>query len=123
MSFVLRRAGVVNVDYLDEKAQNYIRNRQIKMNFNQNSAIERARQDLAGRLSVSENEIELISVSETEFPDASLGAPVDDEMSAQMISSGWQVTLRAKGKTYDYRADKYQLRLSNYDGKNHVIEM
>lgn len=96
---------------------------QIKMNSNQNSAIERAKQDLAGRLGVSENEIELVSVSEEEFPDASLGAPVDDEMSAQMISSGWQVTLRAKDQTYDYRADKYQLRLSNYDGKNHIIEM
>ncbi len=95
----------------------------IEMNFNQNSAIERAKQDLAGRLGVSENEIETISVSEIEFPDASLGAPVDDEMSAQMISSGWQVTLRAKGETYDYRADKYQLRLSNYDGKNHIIQM
>lgn len=95
----------------------------IEMNFNQNSAIERAKQDLAGRLGVSENEIETVSVSEVEFPDASLGAPVDDEMSAQMISSGWHVTLRAKGETYDYRADKYQLRLSNYDGKNHIIQM
>lgn len=93
------------------------------MTFNQHSAIERAKQDLAGRLDVSENEIELVSVSEEEFPDASLGAPVDDEMSAQMISNGWQVTLRAKGKTYDYRADKYQLRLSDYEGKNHIIKM
>lgn len=118
-----RDEGIINVDYLGKKEQNYIRNRQIKMNFNQDSAIERARQDLAGRLGVSENEIETVSVSEVDFPDASLGAPMDDEMSAQMISSGWQVTLRAKGKTYDYRADKYQLRLSNYDGKNHVIQM
>lgn len=93
------------------------------MNFNQKSAVERAKHDLAGRIDVSESEIETVSVSETEFPDASLGAPVDDEMSAQMISSGWQITLRAKGKTYDYRADKYQLRLSDYDGKNHVIEV
>ena len=95
----------------------------VEMNFNQNSAIERAKQDLAGRLGISGNEIELVSVSEVDFPDGSLGAPVDDEMSAQMISSGWQLTLRAEGKTYDYRADKYQLRLSNYDGKNHVIQM
>lgn len=93
------------------------------MNFNQKSAVERAKQDLAGRLGVSENEIETVSVSEMEFPDTSLGAPVDDEMSAQMISSGWQVTLQAQGKTYDYRADKYQLRLNSYNGKNHIIKM
>lgn len=93
------------------------------MNFNQKSAVERAKQDLAGRLGVSEDEIEVVAVSEREFPDASLGAPVDDEMSAQMISGGWQITLRTDGKTYDYRADKYQLRLSNHDGKNHIIQV
>ena len=93
------------------------------MNFNQTSAVERAKQDLTGRLGISESEIELVSVGESEFPDASLGAPVDDEMSAQMISDGWQITLRAKGSTYDYRADKYQLRLSNHDGKNHIIQV
>ena len=93
------------------------------MTFNQDSAVENAKQDLAGRLGITENEIELVSVSAREFPDGSLGAPVDDEMSAQMISDGWQVTLRAKDKTYDYRADKYQLRLSDYDGKNHIITM
>ena len=93
------------------------------MNFNQTSAVERAKQDLAGRLKVSQDEIEVVSVSGREFPDASLGAPVDDEMSAQMISDGWQVTLRASGETYDYRADKYQLRLSNHGGKNHIIQV
>ena len=93
------------------------------MSFNCDSAVERAKQDLAERLEVAESDVQLVSASDEEFPNSSLGAPVDDEMSAQMISSGWQVTLRAKGKTYDYRADKYQLRLSNYDGKNHVIQM
>ena len=37
-------------------------------------------------------------------------------MSAQMISSGWQIKLGANGKTYEYRADKYQLRLHNFKG-------
>ena len=93
------------------------------MNFNQKSAVERAKQDLTGRLGISDDGIEVVSVSGREFPDASLGAPVDDEMSAQMISDGWQITLRAGGKTYDYRADKYQLRLSNHSGKNHIIQV
>ena len=92
------------------------------MNFNQQSAVERARQDLAGRLKISESEIETISVSERDFPDMSLGAPTDGEMAAQMISTGWQITLRADGKTYDYRADKYQLRLTGQGGKNHIIQ-
>lgn len=91
------------------------------MSLNQKSAVERAKHDLAGRLNVSEDAIDLVSVSEEDFPDASLGAPVDDELSTQMISSGWRVTLRADGETYDYRADKYQMRLSNHKGKNHII--
>jgi hypothetical protein len=52
----------------------------------------------------------------------SLGAPAEDEMSAQMISSGWSINLSAKGKKFDYRADKYQLRLHGYNGTNHIIE-
>jgi len=51
-----------------------------------------------------------------------LGAPVDGEMSAQMISSGWQIVLETHGHRYEYRADKYQLRLHNYHGRNYVID-
>lgn len=92
------------------------------MSFSKDSAVQRAKKDLANRLGVSENEIETVSVNEKEFSDMSLGAPAEDEMSAQMISSGWQINLSADGKKYDYRADKYQLRLHGYKGKNHVIE-
>ncbi|HSI88935.1 MAG TPA: hypothetical protein VK918_07745 [Pyrinomonadaceae bacterium] len=91
------------------------------MPFDQNSAVERARQDLASRLGVSESDIEVSAVTSKEFPDMSLGAPADDEMSAQMIADGWEIKLGAKGKSYEYRADKYQLRLKGYNGKNHVI--
>ncbi|MGI8641329.1 MAG: hypothetical protein ACR2MG_15450 [Pyrinomonadaceae bacterium] len=92
------------------------------MSFSKDSAVQRAKKDLAGRLGVSENEIETVSVNEKDFPDMSLGTPVGDEMSAQMIASGWQINLRADGKKYDYRADKYQIRLHGFKGKNHVIE-
>ncbi len=92
------------------------------MSFSKDSAVQRAKKDLAGRLGVSENEIETVSVNEKDFPDMSLDAPVEDEMSAQMIASGWQINLRADGKKYDYRADKYQIRLHGFKGKNHVIE-
>jgi hypothetical protein len=92
------------------------------MSFNQSSATEKAKQDLAERTGVSKGDIETVSVNETEFPDMSLGAPAGDEMSAQMISSGWRINLRADGKKYEYRADKYQIRLCNYKGTNHIIE-
>jgi hypothetical protein len=91
------------------------------MPLNKDSAVQKAKQDLAGRLGISENEIETGSVNDTEFPNMSLGAPAAGEMSAQMISNGWKIRLSAKGKSFEYRADKYQLRLIGYDGANHVI--
>jgi hypothetical protein len=94
----------------------------LKVSFNQESATERAKQDLAHRLGVTETEIEVDSVNSEEFPDMCLGIPVDDEMCAQMIASGWQINLKANGLDYNYRADKYQIRLRDFDGKNYVIE-
>lgn len=91
------------------------------MGFTQESAVERAKQDLAKRLNLSENDISEGSVSKVDFPDMSLGAPAGGEISAQMISTGWKIDLNANGQTYEYRADKYQLRLKDFDGANHVV--
>ena len=92
------------------------------MSFTRQSAAERAISDLAKRLNISRSDIGTVTVTEKEFPDMSLGSPASGEMSAQMISSGWQIRLGAGGKTYEYRADKYQLRLHNFNGSNYVIE-
>ena len=91
------------------------------MGFTQETAVERAKQDLAKRLNLSENDISESSVSKVDFPDMSLGAPAGGEMSAQMISTGWKIDLNVNGRTYEYRADKYQLRLKDFDGTNHVV--
>ncbi len=92
------------------------------MSFNQDSAVQRAKSDLAKRLGVSEKDIKETSIKDKDFPDMSLGVPVEDEMSAQMISGGWQINLQAEGVNYEYRADKYQLRLRDFKGTNYVIE-
>ena len=92
------------------------------MSFNKESAVQLAKTDLAKRLGVSEKDIKIVSANEKDFPDMSLGTPVADEMSAQMISSGWQINLQADGKNYDYRADKYQLRLHEFKGTNYIVE-
>jgi hypothetical protein len=92
------------------------------MGFSEDSAKEAAKRDLAERLGVDEGQIRESSVVKRDFPDMSLGAPADGEMSAQMISTGWQINLAAGGKNYEYRADKYQLRLHNFKGRNYVIK-
>ena len=92
------------------------------MSLNKESAVERAKTDLAERLGVSAKDINESSVSEKDFPDMSLGAPVEDEMSAQMISSGCQINFESGGEAYEYRADKYQLRLYGFRGTNYIVE-
>ena len=81
----------------------------------------KARSDLARRLGVDESEIAEGHVEQAEFPDASLGAPVEDEMSAQMITPGWRIQLNAGGETYEYRATARHLRLVNFKGRNHRV--
>ncbi|HEY0174587.1 MAG TPA: hypothetical protein VGB98_26460 [Pyrinomonadaceae bacterium] len=91
------------------------------MAYTKEEAVGRAREDLAGRLGVTGAEVAEESVEETDFPNTALGAPVRDEMSGMMISSGWRIRLAAGGKTYEYRADRNQLRLCDYKGANHKI--
>ena len=92
------------------------------MSFTKETSVERAKHDLAKRLKIGVSEIKELGITDKDFPDMSLGCPVNGEMSAQMISSGWQIELGVAGDTYEYRADKYQLRLHNFNGSNYVIE-
>ena len=81
----------------------------------------RARRDLAQRLGLSEDEIREESVEQVDFPDAALGAPVEDEMSAQVITPGWRIRLSAQDRSYEYRGTGRQLRLVNFKGRNYGI--
>lgn len=92
------------------------------MSFTKESAVQEAKADLAKRLGISESDVKENSVEDADFPDMSLGAAVEDEMSAQMISSGWRINLSVSGKDYEYRADKYQLRLRGFNGTNHIVK-
>jgi hypothetical protein len=91
------------------------------MAYGKEEAVEAARKDLAGRLGVAAGEVEESSVEEADFPNTALGAPLRDEMSGMMIASGWRIRLAARGETYEYRADRDQLRLYDFKGKNYKI--
>jgi len=90
------------------------------MSLSKEDAVEKARKDLAGRLNIDAGAIKE-SVEDSDFPDMALGAAEDGEMSGQMITSGWRIRLDANGKNYEYRADKNQVRLYKYKGKNYRI--
>lgn len=91
------------------------------MSIDKDGAIENARKDLAKRLNIDAGDIKESSVEDSDFPDMALGAAEDDEMSGQMITSGWRIRLEAQGQTYEYRADKNQVRAYKFKGKNYRI--
>ncbi len=91
------------------------------MAYSRDEAVERARRDLAARLGVAEDEVRAESVEEADFPNTALGAPERGEMSGMMLTTGWRIRLRAAGKSYEYRADRNQIRLCNFKGSNHKI--
>ena len=91
------------------------------MSSSQQDIVDRARRDLAQRLGTTETGIDLELAEQTDFPDAALGAPIEDEMSAQVITPGWRIRLQVNGKTYEYRASARQLRLFNLNGENYRI--
>lgn len=92
------------------------------MSLNKETATQKAKEDLAKRLKINEDVVKMASVEDKEFSDMSLGATVGDEFAAQMISYGWSINLNANEKDYEYRGDKYQLRLVDFEGENYMIE-
>ena len=91
------------------------------MAYSKEDAVARSRRDLAARLGVAESEIREESVEEADFPNTALGAPARGEMSGMMITSGWRIIFRASGKSYEYRADRNQVRLYDFKGANYKI--
>jgi hypothetical protein len=91
------------------------------MAFTREEAIARARKDLAERLGVGAAEIKEQSVEDADFPDMALGAAGKGEMSGQMITPGWRIRLSANGESFEYRANKHQVRIFGYKGANYRI--
>ena len=68
--------------------------------------VARAKHDLAQSLGVPETEVDLKSVREKDWPDASLGVKQPGMSYAQMIVSGYVIDLQAGNHTYRYHADE-----------------
>lgn len=70
-------------------------------------ALEQAvRSDLADRLDVDISLVETQSVREVEWPSAALGCPEPGSAYAQVVTAGYEFTLRAAGETYSYHTDQ-----------------
>lgn len=61
--------------------------------------------DAAVRFGVSPEEVNLVDVTEAEWPDSSLGCPRPGEVYAQVITPGYLVRLEIGGETVEYHTD------------------
>lgn len=64
--------------------------------------IEKAKEDLAQRLSVSTDQINLVEAREVVWPDASLGCPQPGMQYKQVPEDGALIVLQAQGNVYEY---------------------
>ena len=66
--------------------------------------IEKAKADLANRLTVSANEISLVEVTSVTWSDSSLGCPQEGMVYAQVLTPGYLILLEHGGTTFEYHA-------------------
>lgn len=71
----------------------------------QRAMVSLAKQDLADRLAMSAEEVDVVEVEEMEWRDSSLGCPAEDGAYLHVLTSGFRITLQAEGEHYDYHTD------------------
>lgn len=66
--------------------------------------VEQARQDLAQRLNIPEEQITLLEAKAVTWPDASLGCPQPDMVYAQVLSDGALILFSVGEREYEYHS-------------------
>jgi hypothetical protein len=67
--------------------------------------IQLAKESLARKLKISEDQIYLFSAEAMIWPDASLGCPQSEIVYAQVQTPGFQIQLEAIGQSFSYHTD------------------
>jgi hypothetical protein len=68
--------------------------------------IRMAREDLAQRLAVSEDQINVVETVEVEWSDSSLDCPQPGMEYLQVITPGYRIVLEASGSQYEYHSNR-----------------
>ena len=64
-----------------------------------------AKENLAIKLNIDANQVQLLEVGAVMWPDSSLGCPQMGNMYTQVVTPGFQIKLEAAGKAYVYHTD------------------
>ena len=64
-----------------------------------------AKEDLAGRLNISAEQVQLVRQESVAWPDTSLGYPEKGMLYNPVITHGFRIILKAGNKSYEYHSD------------------
>ena len=70
------------------------------------ASVRAAINDLAARLKITPENVQVVSVETMDWPDTSLGCPQPGMFYAQVITLGYRIVLSAEGNQVQYHADK-----------------
>lgn len=84
----------------------------IQVNAAAESLLSLARADLSQRLSLSADDVTVVSVSARDFSDSSLGVPQPGQMYTQVITPGYVIVLAVRGKQYTYHGSGKRIVLA-----------
>jgi hypothetical protein len=68
--------------------------------------VDQAKTDLAQRLSLSANDIDVRDVTEVEWSDSSLDCPQPGMSYLQVITPGYRILLDVNGQVYEYHSNR-----------------
>jgi hypothetical protein len=68
--------------------------------------IEKAKEDLAQRLSISSTQIDLVEMTEVEWSDSGLGCPQPGMDYLQVITPGYLIRLQVNAQIYEYHSNR-----------------
>ena len=68
--------------------------------------IQKINEDLAGRLSISADDISIVEVTEVEWSDSSMDCPEPGMSYLQVITPGYRIILQANDQPYEYHTNR-----------------
>ena len=70
-----------------------------------NVAVRNAIDDLASKLKIAPDKVQVVSVEQVDWPDTSMGCPQPGIFYAQVIVQGYRIVLAAEGQQVVYHSD------------------
>lgn len=70
------------------------------------ASIQAALQQLADTFNVTLPDVQVNSITHTDWPDACLGLPAEGESCAQVVTPGWKIDVTVNGTQYEVRTNE-----------------